>query len=200
MKNSAVINQKLLPSFVFKSSRMKQSFPKPSCLKQLVFKQQSGFTLIELLVVIMIIGLLITMAAMSVSTSSDKGLETEAKRFATLMKLASDESVMNVRPIAAQIGKQSYQFSVAGEVESEDPIFRPREVSDHIHLEVTIEEEKVDFESLEKDAFANIYILPSGEMTPFSVIFYQDDGAAYEVVGDFFSKIEFVGRVESPSL
>lgn len=184
IQNSLI--QKLRPGFIPESSPTMQS--------------QRGFTLIELMVVIMIIGLLITMAAMSVSTSSDKGLETEAKRFATLMKLASDESVMNVRPIAAQIAQQSYQFSIGGEVESEDPIFRPREVSDHIHLNVTVEDEKVDFESMEEGSFANIYILPSGEMTPFSVIFYQDDGAAYEIVGDFYSKIEFVGRVKSPSL
>ena len=191
MKNPAAGNKFLRPDFISKSFHMQKSFS----------EKQSGFTLIELLVVIMIIGLLITMAAMSVSTSSDKGLETEAKRFASLMKLASDESVMNVQIITAQIGKQSYQFSIAGgEVDSEDPVFRTREISDHIHIEVVIEEEKIDFDSLEKDEFANIYILPSGEMIPFSVIFYQDDGAAYEVIGDYSSKIEFVGRVKSPSL
>lgn len=161
---------------------------------------QRGFTLIELIVVILIIGLLITMATISVTTSTDKSLETEAKRFASLVKLASDESVMNVRPIAVQVAKQTYQFSIAGEVESEDPIFRPREVSDHIHMNVVIEDEKVDFESLEEGSFANIYILPSGEMTPFSVVFYQDDGTAYEVVGDYLSKVEFVGKVKSPGL
>jgi len=169
-------------------------------VSKLALKSQRGFTLIELIVVILIIGLLITMASISVGTSTDKSLETEAKRFASLVKLASDESVMNVRPIAVQVAKQTYQFSIAGEVESEDPIFRPREISDHIHMNVVIEDEKVDFESLEEGSFANIYILPSGEMTPFSVVFYQDDGTAYEVVGDFFSKIEFVGKVKSPSL
>ena len=179
---------------------LQNSRPVFASMSKLALKPQRGFTLIELIVVILIIGLLITMASISVGTSTDKSLETEAKRFASLVKLASDESVMNVRPIAVQVAKQTYQFSIAGEVESEDPIFRPREISDHIHMNVVIEDEKVDFESLEEGSFANIYILPSGEMTPFSVVFYQDDGTAYEVVGDFFSKIEFVGKVKSPSL
>ena len=184
-----------------KSARFVQNSRPAFALERIhTLQSQRGFTLIELIVVIMIIGLLITMASISVSTSTDKGLETEAKRFASLVKLASDESVMNVRPIAVQVAKQTYQFSIAGEVESEDPIFRPREISDHIQMNVVIEDEKVDFESMEEGSFANIYILPSGEMTPFSVVFYQDDGTAYEVVGDFFSKVEFVGKVKSPSL
>ena len=169
-----------------------------SSLKSSPLRFSRGFTLIELIVVILIVGLLISMATISISTSSDKSIETEAKRFASLLKLASDESIMNARPIAVQIAEQTYQFTIAGEVESEDPIFRPREIPEQIHLSVIIEDEKIDFEKLEDDAFANIYVLPSGEMTPFSVTFYQDDGVAYEVVGDFFSKIEFTGKVKSP--
>lgn len=163
------------------------------------FRQQRGFTLLELMVVILIIGLLLTMATMSVSTSTDKSLETEVKRFASLMKLASDEAILNASPIAAQIGEKVYQFNIAGQIESEDRLFRPRNVADYIQLDVTIEDEKIDFDDLEKDTMANIYILPSGEMTPFSVIFSRDDGLAYEVTGNFFGDIEFVGKVKSPN-
>lgn len=159
-------------------------------------QSQRGFTLIELIVVILIIGLLLTMASLSVTTSSDKSLETEAKRFAALMKLASDETIMNSRPMAVQIGKQIYQFNFGGEVESEDKIFRPREISDHIHINVVIEDEKINFDALDEDELANIYVFPSGEMTPFIVTFYQDNGAAYEITGDSYSNIEFVGQVE----
>ncbi len=165
-----------------------------------MFRQlQRGFTLLELMVVILIIGLLLTMATMSVTTSTDKSLETEVKRFASLMKLASDEAILNARPIAAQIGVKTYQFSIAGQIESDDRLFRPREIADYIQLDVTIEDQKIDFDELEKDTMANIYILPSGEMTPFSVIFSRDDGLAYEVTGSFFGDIEFVGKVKSPN-
>jgi len=165
-----------------------------------VLRSQRGFTLIELIVVILIIGLLLTMASMSVTTSTDKSLESEAKRFASLMKLASDESIMNSQLVRTQINKQQYQFSFgfAGEIESEDKIFRPREISDNIHIDVILEDEEIDFERLEEGEFANIYVLPSGEMTPFTVTFYQDNGAAYQITGDFNSNIEFVGQVESP--
>ncbi|MCF6298980.1 MAG: type II secretion system minor pseudopilin GspH [Thiomicrorhabdus sp.] len=161
-------------------------------------RQPRGFTLLELIVVILIIGLLISMVTISVGTSTDKSLETETKRFASLMKLASDESILNARPIAVQLGKQSYQFTIAGEVDNDDPIFRPREIAEQIQLVVMIEDEIIDFDELEEENFANIYIFPSGEMTPFSIIFSQDDGAAYEVTGNFFGKIEFVGKVQSP--
>ena len=164
---------------------------------RLKFRRQArGFTLLELMIVIMIMGLLLTMATMSVSTSSDKSLETESRRFATLIKLASDEAIMNARPMAVQINAKVYQFSLDGEVESKDPIFRPREIADHMQINVTIEDEKVDFERLDEGTFANIYILPSGEMTPFSVIFSQDDGLAYEIEGNFMGKVEFLGKVK----
>lgn len=165
-------------------------------LKLMSQRQMKGFTLLELMVVILIMGLLLTMATMSVNTSSDKSLETEARRFATLIKLASDETIMNVRPMAVQVNAKGYQYSLDGEVENNDPIFRPREVADHIQISATIENEKIDFETLDEGTFANIYVLPSGEMTPFSVIFSQDDGLAYEVVGDFMGKVEFLGKVK----
>lgn len=164
--------------------------------KRRLRRQAQGFTLLELMVVVLIMGLLLTMATMSVSTSTDRSLETEAKRFATLIKLASDEAIMNVRPMVVQINAKAYQFSLAGEVESKDPIFRPREIADHMQISVTIENEKIDFERIDEGEFANIYILPSGEMTPFQVIFSQDDGLAYETVGSFMGKVEFLGKVK----
>ena len=180
------------PHLKSKSKYKLESFP--------VLHSQRGFTLIELIVVILIIGLLLTMASMSVTTSTDKSLETEAKRFASIMKFASDESIVNSQLVRAQINKQQYQlsFGPTGEIESEDKIFRPREISDHIHIDVVLEDEKIEFERLEEGSFANIYVLPSGEMTPFTVTFYQDNGAAYQITGDFSSNIEFIGQVKSP--
>ncbi|HFE38791.1 MAG TPA: type II secretion system protein GspH [Gammaproteobacteria bacterium] len=165
------------------------SFSSPKKLRQ-------GFTLLELMVVIFIIGILLSLATISVSTRSDHSLETEARRFASLMKLASDEAILNARPIAAQLAKKKYQFSISGELENEDTLLRPRDIPEHIALEVVIEDDEIDFDALDAESFANIYILPSGEMTPFSVIFSQADGLAYEVTGDFMGKIAYVGKVK----
>lgn len=186
MKSSKLVS---LPLFICIS-------PNHFAKKNSGLQSQRGFTLIELIVVVLIIGLLLTMASMSVTTSSDKSLETEAKRFAALIKLASDESIMNSQPMAVQIAKQIYQFNFGGETETVDKIFRPREIADHIHINVVIEDEKINFDALDEGTFANIYVFPSGEMTPFTITFYQDNGAAYEITGDYYSNIEYVGQVE----
>jgi len=167
-------------------------------------RKQAGFTLLELIVVILIVGLLLTFATLSVGTSADKQLETEAKRFASLMKLASEEAIMNSREMALEVNKQSYSFLVYLDNqfqpldEEGGGVFRARELPEYIKIGAEIEEEIIDFDELEEDdELPKILVLSSGEMTPFNIKFSQDDGATYEISGDFFGRIEYVGKVKS---
>ena len=125
--------------------------------KKHIKRHSSGFTLLELIVVILIIGLLLTFATISVGTSSSKELETEAKRFYSLLKLASEEAIMNTQEMALELSKNQYQFLVWGETGFQSPdeeggnFFRPRELPEQIVINLEIEETKIDFDDLEEE-------------------------------------------------
>ncbi|MDH5259397.1 MAG: prepilin-type N-terminal cleavage/methylation domain-containing protein, partial [Gammaproteobacteria bacterium] len=92
-------------------------FPNHYITRYLLHKHKNksrGFTLIELMVVIVIAGMLVTFASLSISNSSDKQLETEAKRFVSLVKFAADESIMNTREIILKIEERKYSFVEPG--------------------------------------------------------------------------------------
>ena len=175
--------------------------------KKHIKRHSSGFTLLELIVVILIIGLLLTFATISVGTSSSKELETEAKRFYSLLKLASEEAIMNTQEMALELSKNQYQFLVWGETGFQSPdeeggnFFRPRELPEQIVINLEIEETKIDFDDLEEEEeLPKIGIFSSGEMTPFSIIFFQDDGEAYKISGNHNGKIDYMGKVEDARL
>ena len=164
-----------------------------------------GFTLIELMVVILIAGMLITFASLSVNNSSDKQLETEAKRFVSLVKFAANEAIMNSREIILKVEEQKYSFAAPGangelvDIGEDDTVFRARELPEHMHISGEINGERMVFEEKrDKEAepdFGKIGIFSSGEMVPFYIVFSQDDGTEFEVSGDFAGKVEYLGRV-----
>ena len=191
------------------TNKIYMSYSRPQASISLRFprsRKNTGFTLIELMVVIVIAGMLVTFASLSVSNSADKLLETEAKRFVSLVKFAADESVMNSREIILKVGEQQYSFVVPGpdntlvDLGEDDPIFRARELPEHFHISGEIAGEKLLFEkNKDKDAepdFGKIGIFSSGEMIPFDIVFSQDDGAKFEVTGDYSGKVEYLGRSE----
>ena len=163
----------------------------------------SGFTLLELIVVILIIGLLITFATISVGTSGGKQVETEAKRFYSLLKLASEEAIMNSQEIALELGKSQYQFLVWGDTgfqpiegDAGASFFRLRELPESILLKLEIEGSNIDFEDMgSDDSLPKIGLFSSGEMTPFNILFFQEDGEGYHISGDHSGKIDYIGKV-----
>jgi len=181
------------------------SFNPGFCYFQSVKKHQ-GFTLIELMVVVLIVGMLVTLASLSVSNSADKQLETEARRFISLVKFAADEAIMNSRDIILKIEEQKYSFTVPGpgntlvDLGEQEPMFRARELPDHMSISGEISGEKLLFEKsrdMEAPAnFAKIGIFSSGEMIPFELVFSQDDGSRFEVSGDYAGQVEYLGRVK----
>ena len=72
----------------------------------------TGFSLLELLVVVFIIGILATMFTLSVGlTGGDRDLEREVDRLQALLKLASEEALMQGREIGMRFYIDGYEFA-----------------------------------------------------------------------------------------
>lgn len=100
-----------------------------------------GFTLLELLVVIMIIALISGSALLSLGRLGSGGeAEDTARRIAALLRLGSDESVLNAREIGLYLDRSEYRFLVyQGGVwlpVENDKLFQPHSIPAGLELEL----------------------------------------------------------------
>ncbi len=147
-----------------------------------------GFTLIELMVVVIIVGLLVTFAVISMGDTAARRLEEETTRFASLLRLAADEAVLNIKDIGLEIDEQSYSFFVFDDqlrtwIPIDDtPTLRTRQMKDGIRMELYMDDlemelvGKTDPEDEEADPPSpQVLMLSSGEITPFELRFEMEN-------------------------
>ena len=152
-------------------------------------RQSAGFTLLELMVVLVIIGIIFTFAMLSLR-GDDLGelMEQETQRMVTLLELASDEAVLRGEELAVLFSEDGYEFLVLYEDlwrrTEEDGLLKAYTLPADIELRLEIEgeppiltasaaedEEVADEEEDEEEILQpQVFILSSGEMTPFTVI------------------------------
>ena len=144
-------------------------------------RQSAGFTLIELMVVIVLIGIIFTFAVLSLGGDDVAGLmEQETRRLATLMDMAGDEAIIRGEELAIHFTDVSYAFLVLGnagwEAPQDDVLFKSHTLPAGIELRLEVEGELPilgarDAEDEDEDdgLIPQVYILSSGEMTPFTV-------------------------------
>lgn len=149
----------------------------------------SAFTMIEVLVVILIIGIIINFAVISIRGNSPTDvLKAEARRFTSLVELALEEALLRSELVGIVIEEDAYHFLVRDQ-ESWEPnqesIFRKRELPENIRFEIITEqpaESNMDINK-NKDTEAqtpDIVLLSSGEITPFELKVSSD------LTDDFF--------------
>lgn len=151
-----------------------------------------GFTLLELLAVLFIIGIIVSFAGLSVGQHSSRALQDEAERLHSLLRLASEEAVLQGRELAVQFSRQDYRFMSLDGADwlpiEDDKLLRARELPPSVEVELQLEGVKADFGNAENPP--RIFVLSSSEMTPFVLTLRMAEGEAYVLEGGLTGKLD----------
>ena len=143
-------------------------------------RQCTGFTLLELMVVLVLIGIIFSFAMLSLGGDDVARLmERETRRLVTLLDMASEEAVIRGEDLAVHFTDTGYAFMVLRQNSwtdlEDDPLLKPRVLPAGIELDLEIDEEPPlvgesdPDEKSDDNPVPQVYILSSGEMTPFTM-------------------------------
>ncbi len=167
-------------------------------------RAQRGFTLLEILVVLVIVSILVSVVTLTVTTNPVRDLDREARRLMALVDLASQQAILSGRELAVDFSGEGYRFSVFDADEAkwlpmdDDEQLFPRELPENMELVAYVDnDETVDPDagdnplSGDEELNANrVYLLSSGEMTPFEASIQLEDGPHYTISGDMLGSLE----------
>jgi general secretion pathway protein H len=139
--------------------------------------RSSGFTLLELLVVLVLIGIIFSFAMLSLGGDDLAELmEQETRRLDTLLNLVSDEAVLRGEEMAVHFTDTGYEFLVLSgdrwQAQEGDHLLQARSLPADIEIRLEVDGDSPGLATTddedEEALTPQVYILSSGEMTPFS--------------------------------
>lgn len=146
----------------------------------------AGFTLLEVLVVVVIIGIIATMAVISVNVlGGDHEMDQESQRLQALLTQAREDAMLQSRDIGLRLDESSFEFLEYDDRSErwlpigEDPMLRPRTLPDGLRLALRLEGRNVQLNPrqppTERDAiFPQVVLQASGDLEPFDILFSRD--------------------------
>ncbi len=162
-----------------------------------------GFTLIELLIVMLIISVMIAVATLTLKRDYHDLLAQEGNRLKALVALARDEALFQARSLGIRFSENGYDFVIRSEVQGswespEEKLFRHRVLPRGVKLEVFRNQTAVDLGDggnnrdndgkNEETITPNVFILSTGEITPFQVDFIYPARARLALSFDAFGR------------
>ena len=178
-----------------------------------------AFTLIEILVVVSIIGIVLSIAVISLGVlGDDRELREEARRLAALIQVAQDEAVMQGRDFGIEFMSNGFRFveydpflNAWGDLVGDETL-RMRTLPEQTEFDLWIEGQRVllnespaafddpeeEDERLEVENYApHVLVFSSGDMTPFELHVLRDDlDQSVILESDLLGEIKFVGPEE----
>ncbi|MBD3609836.1 MAG: type II secretion system minor pseudopilin GspH [Gammaproteobacteria bacterium] len=152
-----------------------------------------GFSIMELLVVLVIMGILLSYAMLSLNIG-DMSTKTneEVRRIQGLLELAQEEAILKNQEMALRFSSQSYEFLTLEEsdwvVIKGIPVYRKRNIPEEMHLHVQVKDGSAALNKKNSAEHAVVYILSSGEVSPFELTIEAIDGSRYRLISDFLGR------------
>ncbi len=158
-------------------------------------RQQRGFTLVELLVVSLVIVLITSTIALKLTAGGKKALHEEARRMNALIRMASEQALLQGRDIGMVVENNGYSFYLFDLVQQRwlnlgtEKLFRERTLPDNMRVQLAVEENDVTWPEPEEESEEDgdrdsdepalvptpqVLMLSSGEITPFELYFEMD--------------------------
>lgn len=176
---------------------------------------QCGFTLIEILVAVMIVGIVMSIAVLSLSLAGDdREVRKEARRLMTLMQLAQDDAMMQGRDFGIEFMRDAYRFVEFDPLTNQwgeplgDEALRQWQLPDNYELSVFVEDKRIALasepgrlqqeEDEQRDVrteryVPHLFIFSSGESTPFELLITRvSDNVTVGMEGDLLGNVEFI--------
>lgn len=171
-----------------------------------------GFTLIEILVALVIVGIVVSVALLSINlVSNDRELDRESRRLAALIGVARDDAMFQGREFGIEMLSTGYRFvefdpyTNQWAVVPNDPTLRHWELPDGMEIELFLDDRKIRLDREPKEIrydprtgasignyAPHLLIYSSGDMTPFEVTLLRPFDNAREVLrGDLLGNLEF---------
>jgi general secretion pathway protein H len=141
----------------------------------------SGFTLLEVLVVVVIIGIISSMAVVSIHVlGGDHEMDQEARRLVAVLTQAREDAMLEGRDVGLRIDARGYDFMhydgrfERWEMVTDDPLLRERTLPVGLEASLWLEARSVRLPvrvaATEREpAQPQVVVMASGDLVPFEV-------------------------------
>lgn len=172
-----------------------------------------GFTLIELLVVIVIIGIIVSMALLSVNLAADdEQMDRERLRIASIIEAAQDEAMLQGREFGIEVMQSAYRFVEFDPLTRQwtdiigDDLYRLRELPEGLEFDLLIDGKRIELElepkrlddpdrpliSSAEPYIPHLFVFASGEATVFELQLWRPATDRRLVLrGDVLGELKF---------
>lgn len=172
-----------------------------------------GFTLIELLVVIVIVGIIVSMALLSVNLAAeDEEMDRERLRITSIIEAAQDEAMLQGREFGIEVMQSAYRFVEFDPLTRQwtdiigDDLYRLRELPDGLEFDLLIDGRRIELEldpkrlddpdrpltSGTEPYIPHLFVFASGESTVFELQLWRPATDRRLVLrGDVLGELKF---------
>lgn len=131
-----------------------------------------GFTLFEILVALLIIGLVVGVATLSIRDPAPEKLREETRRLAALITLTQEEAILQARDFGIAFWQHGYSFHEFRDGKwqkiEQDRTLNQHELPQNLRLQLVLEDIDVTMSPVITEK-PQVFILSSGELSPFKI-------------------------------